>query len=275
MLRARRSGSILLALTISLASCFTSATAQAQEPQRTRTGPAHRLELELDLPIVLIGGGMTSSFFFLREAPGVVCAPSCDRSQINALDRKAAGLYDPAWSTVGNIATAATLATPLLVIVLDEGLKHGLNDDLVVAEAALMASALQITTSFAVSRPRPRVYGDDAPLEERTDANAARSFFSGHVANTMAASVATLRTFQRLGKPALGWTMFGVGFAGSGLVAVSRVASGAHFPSDVLVGAAVGAGIGLALPAVHDSGARVVPFADPQSAGLMLMGPLQ
>jgi membrane-associated phospholipid phosphatase len=68
--------------------------------------------------------------------------------------------------------------------------------------------------------------------------------------------------------------MLGVGLVGSSVVGVSRVASGAHFPSDVLVGAAIGAGIGLALPAVHDSGARVVPYAGSDAAGLMLMGPL-
>jgi membrane-associated phospholipid phosphatase len=255
-----------------LSFCSVTSISQAQE---RRAGPAHRLELELDLPIVLIAGGMATSFFVLPEAPGVVCAPSCDRAKINALDRKAAGLYDPAWGTVGDIATAATLVTPLLVIVLDEGIENGLNDDLVVAEAALTASALQILTSYAIARPRPRVYGDDAPEEKRSDANAARSFFSGHVANTVAASVATLRTFQRLGKPALGWSMLGVGLAGSSLVGVSRVAAGSHFPSDVLVGAAVGVGLGLALPAVHDSGARVVPYAGTETGGLMLMGTLE
>jgi membrane-associated phospholipid phosphatase len=254
---------------LQLASFAAPALAHAQEARR---GPAHRLELELDLPILLIGGGIASSFFFLPEAPGVACAPSCDRSKINALDRKAAGLYDPAWGTVGDIATAATLVTPLLVIVLDEGIENGLNDDLVVAEAALMASALQILTSYAIPRPRPRVYGDDAPEEKRSDANAARSFFSGHVANTVATSVATLRTFQRLGKPAMAWTMLGVGLAGSSLVGVSRVAAGSHFPSDVLVGAAVGVGLGIALPAAHESGTRLVPYAGSDAAGLTLLG---
>jgi membrane-associated phospholipid phosphatase len=259
----------VFSLTLQIAIFATASPADAQEARR---GPAHRLQLELDLPILLIGGGVASSFFFMPEAPGVSCAPSCDRSKINALDRKAAGLYDPAWGRVGDIATAATLVTPLIVIVLDQGIVNGLNDDLVVAEAALMASALQILTSYAVARPRPRVYGDDAPEEKRSDANAARSFFSGHVANTVATSVATLRTFQRLGKPGMGWTMLGVGLAGSSLVGVSRVAAGSHFPSDVLVGAAVGVGLGIALPAVHESGTRLVPYGSTESAGLTLMG---
>lgn len=237
-------------------------------------GPAYQLKLELDLPILLIGGGMASSFLVMSEAPGVACAPSCDKSSVFKLDRFAAGWYDPSWGKVGDIVTAATITAPLLVVALDQGLAHGLNDDLVIAEAALVSSALQILTSFAVARPRPRVYGDEASLESRSDANAARSFFSGHVANTMATTVATLRTFQRLGKPDLGLAMFGVGLAGSAFVGVSRVAAGSHFPSDVVIGAMVGAGVGLALPALHDAPVRLVPVASTEYQGLLVRGAL-
>lgn len=254
------------ALSLSLA-----AEAAAADP---RPSPAYQLKLELDLPIVLIGAGMASSFAVMSEAPGVACAPTCDKSQVFKLDRFAAGWYDPAWGTVGDIATASTLGAPLLAVVLNQGLVNGLNDDLVIAEAALVSSALQVTMSYAVARPRPRVYGDEASLESRSDANAARSFFSGHVANTVSASVAVLRTFQRLGKPELGWAMFGVGMAGSTLVGVSRVAAGSHFPSDVLIGAMVGAGVGLALPALHDSPVRMVPVASSDFAGLLVRGAL-
>lgn len=52
----------------------------------------------------------------------------------------------------------------------------------------------------------------------------------------MAVSVAALRTLQRLHQPLLGWLTFGAGTAGSALVGYSRVASGGHFPSDVLIG---------------------------------------
>jgi membrane-associated phospholipid phosphatase len=248
------------------------APAAAQEVGGRRAGPAHRLKLDLDLPIVLIAGATVSSFFFLPEAPGVVCAPKCDRHQINRFDRIAAGNYDRSWTTVGDIATASTMALPFIVLVADEGFRDGLNDDLVVAEAALVTSAAQVSLSFAVERPRPRVYSERAPLDQRDDANAARSFFSGHVANTMATSVAALRTLQRLRQPVLAWTTFGVGFAGTSLVGVSRVLSGSHFPSDVLIGAAFGAGVGLALPALHDRPLRVEPLASADEGGVLVSG---
>jgi membrane-associated phospholipid phosphatase len=264
-----RSAPLLLTVAIALCLVVWSPPARAQE---ARSGPAYQLKLELDLPIVLIGGATASSFFILPEAPGVACAPDCDRSKINRFDRPAAGLYDSSWSTVGNVATATTMAMPIVFILADQGFVDGLNDDLVVAEAALLSSALQVTMSFAVSRPRPRVYGSEASLESRSNANAARSFFSGHIANTMATSVAALRTYQRLRRPVVAWILFGVGAAGSTLVGISRVAAGSHFPSDVIAGAAVGAGMGLALPAVHDSKTRFTPYASHDTAGLLVRG---
>jgi membrane-associated phospholipid phosphatase len=242
------------------------ARAQAVDP------PAHRLTLELDVPLVLIAGATASGFFFLPELPDATCAPHCDRSKINRFDRWAAGNYDRAWSTVGDIATVSTLVLPLVVITADEGLSNGLNDDLVVAEAALVTSAAQVSLSFAVPRARPRAYSDRAPLDERTDANAARSFFSGHVANTMATSVAALRTLQRLHQPTLGWLTFGAGVLGTGLVGVARVQAGSHFPSDVLIGAAFGAGVGLAVPALHERSFQLEPVASQQGGGLLLTG---
>jgi membrane-associated phospholipid phosphatase len=269
---ARLSHSLVGFLGLLLAFLALARPAAAQEATERRAGPAYRLKLELDLPIVLIASATVSSFFILPEAPGVSCAPNCDRGQINRFDRSSAGNYDRSWGTIGNVATFSTMALPFLVIVADEGFKHGLNDSLVVAEAALVTSAAQVALSFAVERPRPRVYSEQAPLSQRENANAARSFFSGHVANTMATSVAALRTLQRLRQPVLAWTTFGVGLAGTSLVGVSRVLSGSHFPSDVLIGAAFGAGVGLALPAVHDRPLRIAPLASEEVRGLLVSG---
>ena len=98
------------------------ATPRAAAAQEQVIGTAYRLKLEVDLPIVLVGGAVASSFFFMDEAPGVACAPECDRSRLNSIDRGSAGNYDPNWSKVGNIATAATMLAPILVLTIDRGL---------------------------------------------------------------------------------------------------------------------------------------------------------
>lgn len=197
-------------------------------------GPAYRLEPELDAPIILVGGAVTAGFLFLEETPGETCERGCDRAKVVVVDRWAAGNHSVAWERVGDIATGATVLFGPLVLTLHEGLRDGLHDSLVVGEAVLLSSALQVLSSYAVPRARPRAYaGEEVPVEERTNANAARSFFSGHTADAVASVVASARTLQKLGHPRLAGFVLGFGIAGSTLAGLGRVMSGGHFPTDV------------------------------------------
>src|SRR5688500_5013719 len=172
--------------------------------REAEASPAYRLEPQVDAPIILVGGAVTAGFLFLEETPGETCARGCDRSKVVFFDRWAAGNYSTGWSTVGDIATGATILFGPLVLTLSQGVRDGLHDSLVVGEAVLLSSALQVLSSYAVPRARPRSYGgDEVPIEERTDANAARSFFSGHMADAVASVVATARTLQKLDQPRL------------------------------------------------------------------------
>ena len=232
----------------------------------------YRLSFNLDAPLILIGGGVSSSYLFIKETAPPACAPLCDRNQVNAFDRPFAGLYSHSWQTFGNYATATTILFVPVGLIIAEPSLGGLGDLLIVGEAALLTSAIQVTSSYAVARPRPRVYGETAPLDLRDNSDAGRSFFSGHVANalavTMVSTTALLRTHHRR----MAWAVLAVGLTGSALIGIARVASGAHFPSDVLIGYAVGAGVGIAVPALHAVNLEVVPLADTQSGGAAIVG---
>jgi membrane-associated phospholipid phosphatase len=244
--------------------------AHAEAPNEPAAGPAYELSVPLDVPILLISGGLAASYLVLNEGAPPYCAPLCDRSNVNAFDRWAAGHYSTTWQAVGDVTTGLTLALVPLSLLLGEKWRPALNDAVVLAEAALVTSAIQVTTSYAVGRPRPRVYDDEAPLDQRNNANAARSFFSGHVANGVAITLVTFEALARLRHRKLSITVLVAGLAGSALIGVARVGAGGHFPSDVVAGAAVGAGVGIALPAMHASGVRVVPLALGDARGLAL-----
>jgi membrane-associated phospholipid phosphatase len=256
----------LMAVIVAAGTCA-SAVAVAEE-----SAPAYRLSVNVDLPVLLIGVSSASSYFLMGETPKAACAPLCVPARLNAFDRPFAGLYSTRWQTVGDIATVSTLVLVPLALMAGEGAGNGVHDILVVAEAALVTSAIQVPLSYAVARPRPRLYGDRAPLNERDDANGARSFFSGHVANCVAATVATTAALRRLRRPRLAWTTLAVGLTGSALVGVARVGAGSHFPTDVLVGVMVGAGVGIAIPALHTANLQVAPTASQDGAGLMVAG---
>jgi len=241
-------------------------SAWADEPR-----PAYRVSFELDAPLLLIAGGLTSAYFILGEGAPPACAPLCDRANVNAFDRPFAGVHSERWGTVAELATASVLILVPAGLMAGEPSRAGLVDLLVVGEAAFLTLAIQVPVSYAVGRPRPRVYGDEAPLSERTDPNAARSFFSGHAGNCLATTIVATTALHRIGRPRLAWAVLAVGLAGSALVGVSRVAAGGHFPSDVFVGYAVGAGVGIAVPALHGLSVRASPLAFP-GAGLSLSG---
>jgi membrane-associated phospholipid phosphatase len=253
-----------------IAACLLSgvgfATARAAEPRS-----AYRVSLALEAPLLLIVGSLTSSYFFLGEGAPPACAPLCDPSNVNPLDRPFAGMHSERWGTVAELATASVLVLMPAGLLAGEPSPGGLADLLVVAEAAFLTLAIQVPVSYAVGRPRPRVYGDEAPLSERTDPNAARSFFSGHAGTCLATTIVTTVALRRIGRVRLAGAVLAVGLAGSALAGVARVGAGGHFPSDVVVGYAVGAGVGIAIPALHDLGLQASPLAFP-GAGLSLSG---
>jgi membrane-associated phospholipid phosphatase len=249
----------LATLVVVLLMCGSTTAARADESRS-----AYRLSFELDAPLLLLAGGVAASFLVMNETGPPACAPLCDSANVNRIDRHFAGTYSETWTRVGDITTASVLVLVPVGLLIGEPSRAGLKDLVVVAEAMLLTSALQVTTSYAVNRPRPRVYGEEAPLDERNDANAGRSFFSGHVANCVAATMVASTALRRTGHPTLAWAVLSLGMAGSALVGVARVEGGGHFPSDVLVGYAVGAGVGIAVPALHDlalSGAAGVSVA--------------
>ena len=111
------------------------------------------------------------------------------------------------------------------------------------------ASAVLFTVRAAVRRPRPERFQSDWWES---------AFPSGHV--TTYFSIATVYAVRY---PRLRWPLTAAGV----LVGLSRVYLGEHYPSDVLAGAALGAGAGLLTCAVWPDG----PGGGPAGREISLM----
>lgn len=116
-----------------------------------------------------------------------------------------------------------------------------------------LAFGIILGTKHAVGRPRPYV---DRPLKARAErhnppapGDAHLSFPSGH-----AGLSAALVTSWSLSHPQ--WYVIGPGALWATGVALSRVHLGVHYPSDILAGAVVGAGLALL---VHQLRGLVTP----------------
>jgi membrane-associated phospholipid phosphatase len=231
----------------------------------------YELRPELDIPVMAVSGLLGASYVLSSGLAPAHCAPLCPRADLMAFDRPVAGWFDRDARLASDVAVWLTLSAGGLTAALDGGLTH-----LVVAvQAVLVSSAITVTTTMAVRRPRPLLYGERAPLEERTAGRGSLSFPSGHTGNAFAATLAIFHGMRaRDPDSALPWVALGVGLALSSTVAAGRVLAGDHFPSDVLAGAVIGASIGWIVPELHRAGSDIALVADAQSQGISIRGVL-
>jgi membrane-associated phospholipid phosphatase len=238
---------------------------------RDVTRPAYQLFAETDLPLLGIGLVFGSSRL-LRTQPAY-CAPSCDPSTLNALDRTTAGFYNPTWASASDIGILSLGLGAGAVLWLDEGFLPAVNDMVVVAESGLTATAFSSIMTLAAGRPRPFLYGDKASLATRNSADAGLSYLSSHASISFALATSLYMTERRL-RPtgSVPYVVFAVGLAAASFVATARVMAGRHFITDSIGGAVVGTSVGVLVPALHGSPVRVVPTVAPKQGGLSLTG---
>jgi len=178
-----------------------------------------------------------------------------DPSDVNRCDRSATTRWSPGADTASDILAYSSMAAPAALLLTDHGSREPWTLTLMYAETLLLNSGMVFFLKSLVSRTRPYAYNDDPriPLEEKYTRFARRSFPSGHTANAFTAATFLSVVHQRLypGSSANAWV-----WAGSLTVAsatgILRYAAGKHFPSDILVGAAIGTLTGWLVPELHE-----------------------
>jgi membrane-associated phospholipid phosphatase len=235
------------------------------------TRPAFQLYAEIDLPVLTVGLVFVSTRFLRTQK--AFCAPLCDRGDLNALDRATAGTWSPRWTTSSNIGLWGFAAGVGVLLLADEGTLPALNDAVVIAEAAMSATAAVSIMTIAAGRPRPFLYGETAPLSARNSTDAGNSFLSSHAAGAFSIATSAYITTRRLhpGSDLQYWVL-GAGLAAASFVATARVAAGMHFVTDAIGGALVGSSVGILIPAVHKSPVTVVPITGERQHGIGVVG---
>jgi len=222
--------------------------------------PAFQLYAELDLPVLGIGVVFERARAF--RAQTAYCAPLCDPSTVNPVDRVTAGYWSRGWQRASDYGIYAIFVGAGATLFADEGFLPALNDLVVVAETGLAATALATIMTLASSRPRPFMYGEKAPLSARNSADGGLSFLSSHAAIGFGVATSTFMTMRRLhpGSRAT-WIVMIVGGGVAAFVASARVMGGMHFISDSVGGTVVGVSLGVLIPSLHGSPVAVVPVA--------------
>jgi membrane-associated phospholipid phosphatase len=229
--------------------------------------PAFQLSLEYDLPVLAIGIVFAASRLLLAQR--AYCAPLCTPESLNAMDRKTAGFWSEAWQRSSDAGLYVLVGGTALVLFLDEGFLPGLNDGVVIVESALAAMATASIMTLAARRPRPFLYGEEAPLAKRNSSDASLSFLSSHASTAFATATALFMAMRRLhARTELALVVTSAAALLAGFVATSRVLGGMHFITDALGGAVIGVSMGVLIPTLHDAPIRVVPSMSTDRPGL-------
>ena len=141
------------------------------------------------------------------------------------------------------------------------GREAALVDLTMYSEAIAFSWGLTNLAKIGFRRPRPMAYiereraieaGQDPATYNNTSTDSTLSFYSGHTAITASISAtAAYLAFARSPNSMRAWGTLTGGFVLTSFVAVERVRSAAHFPTDVIAGALAGAGIGMIVVHLH------------------------
>lgn len=228
--------------------------------------PTTELELDpvVDSAIIGIGAGLAAATQLMISSNTLPATAPPAATNLPAIDRRFVGpgpgptagrlMSDGGVLLAGGIALVGVGVTWR-----ERSGSAALDDVVLLVESVVINTAASNVVKLAVRRPRPRAY-------ERLDAPAPTdlglSFYSGHTA--LAAGLWATSSYLAFERehPSRWWT-FAIGGLLTTSVAAGRIVERDHFPTDVLAGALVGAGIGVLVPHLHrvDGGLSVTPDA--------------
>jgi membrane-associated phospholipid phosphatase len=168
---------------------------------------------------------------------------------------------DPSAGTISDIG----LYTGIGFAVLDtlssayrESWEAALTDGVMYAESVSLTLAVDDLVKIAVRRPRPIDYSL-ANQKNTSNTDLSLSFFSGHEAALASLTgTATYLAFVHSPDSPRPWLTLAGGTLLTGFVGYERVRAGAHFPTDIIMGALAGAAIGVLVPHLHRQGVRPI-----------------
>ena len=254
---------VLITANPALAQSAAASDHRIAEASPSQTGPSDgtRYALRHDLAIDGSIAAATTVTWALMETvlrdplgPGANCRwcepPGIDRSVRDSL-RWTTPYTAEVLSGVSGFVLAPISAFGLLgLAALDAGRGEDFwLDSLLVVEAVSITMILTNIVKWSFARQRPAVHFMTGGPDFIADTGHNLSFFSGHSSLTfcLATAAGTLASLRNYRLAPLIWA---VGLSLAAFTAYARIAADAHYFTDVLVGSAVGAGLGFAIPAL-------------------------
>ncbi|MFA6596546.1 MAG: phosphatase PAP2 family protein [Ignavibacteriaceae bacterium] len=174
------------------------------------------------------------------------------RNDVNAFDRSATYNWSKNLTTLSDVSVAITMLSPLTLF-LDKNVQKDFQTiSAMYFETLLFATFIPSIAKGTSIRVRPFVYNADAPQGIKLEAEAKKSFFSGHTTVAFASAVFLSSVYDGYFPDSKYKKYIWAGsLVTASVVGYLRYASGNHYPTDILTGAVVGSAIGYLIPYLH------------------------
>jgi len=178
---------------------------------------------------------------------------------INSFDRVSTRNESENAKTTSNISFGILALSPALVSFpefINDSWSNFQTISVMYAEAGILCYGITNLTKALVHRKRPYLYNSDISIEERTDLalkiDSYKSFFSGHSSGAFCAAVFLSTVYSDIyGRTKWSPYIWGGSLTLAALTGYLRIEAGMHYPTDVLLGAAIGSLVGYVIPKLH------------------------
>jgi membrane-associated phospholipid phosphatase len=174
------------------------------------------------------------SILLLLLLPLNVYSQSLDIRILRSLNSPSALPSDSFFQFVSNTDAYVVIGVPssVLAIALVKKDKELLRDSFVIVAASAFNAGLTVAMKYSIGRDRPFITYSD--ITKKSNAGSP-SFPSGHTSSAFSTATSLSLVYPK-------WFVIAPAYAWAGTIGYSRMHLGVHYPSDVLIGAVVGAG---------------------------------
>lgn len=239
------------------------------------TNNIYHLSYKTEIPITAAMFGLTVyGFHLLSEKPtlDIIQIHALDMNDVWAFDRHVFSQPHPAPShvyTISDIGLWTSYVLPALLFIDKEIRDSWLDITIMYLETQSVNLNVYVWGGPVFThRVRPLVYFEEESMEYKLGKGTTDSFFSGHVSMTAGASFFIAKVLNDY-HPEWGskkWLVYGAALIPPAFVGYYRYRGFMHFPTDLILGLAVGTTVGIVVPQFHKLSRRraknisIIPF---------------
>jgi membrane-associated phospholipid phosphatase len=247
---------------------------------KKESDPVYKLKSAVDIPLTAAAAGFSIYGFskiYSKDATPERDILQLNKADLNGFDRWAAGLHSQKAADVSDLFFYGAMPVPLLLLADKDIRSDAPKIAFLYLQAMSLTGVLYTGVPLLVDRYRPLTYSSEVPMDERISGNNRNSFFAGHVALVGTSTFFAAKVFSDYHPDSkLKYVFWGAAAVATGTTGYLRHRGGKHFPSDIVVGTAVGTLSGILVPQLHKTklvknhNLTILPFSG-RSHGLAMI----